>query len=336
MPDIYFEENYGQLYENTENGVCEVFLFQHEFGSIRHMFIKREIPYLVNNEKYYDLITPYGYGGPLVLQFVEGKKNELVSAFFDAFQIHCKQNKIVSEFIRFHPLMKNAHDFKDCYQIQFIRDTVGTNLHEYEDPVASEYSKSKRKSIKKSLEKGTKFRIIERPDTLEAFKELYYHTMDRNSASAFYYFEESYFTKLLETLGQHLILVEVIYENTVIGMGLNFVYGKTIHIHLSGSLTEFAHLCPSFVLRYAMAVWGKENGYHLIHEGGGRTNSPADALFQLKKQFGKNTRFQFHTASQIWDEEIYHQLCGSADLTENGNFFPAYRGKIAVESNMHE
>ena len=44
MIDIYFDENYGKLYEEIENGKSEVFEYKTNYGHIRHMFIKREIP----------------------------------------------------------------------------------------------------------------------------------------------------------------------------------------------------------------------------------------------------------------------------------------------------
>ena len=36
-----------------------------------------------------------------------------------------------------------------------------------------------------------------------------------------------------------------------------------------------------------------ENGFHLVHHGGGVTNDEADSLYQFKKRFGKNTEFRF-------------------------------------------
>lgn len=74
MIDIYFTENYGKLYEDIEKGTNEVFEYRSELGFIRHMFIKREIPIKINGETYYDLVTPYGYGGPLIIKYSNEKK----------------------------------------------------------------------------------------------------------------------------------------------------------------------------------------------------------------------------------------------------------------------
>lgn len=108
-------------------------------------------------------------------------------------------------------------------------------------------------------------------------------------------------------------------------MGFYFVYNDIIHIHLSGTLSEYLYLSPAYILRYAITNWGKENNYKLIHHGGGRSDSSEDGLYQFKKRFSKNTEFEFYVGKKIWNEEIYNELC-----KKSGNeieFFPGYRKK---------
>lgn len=331
VKDIYFDKNYGVLCEEIENGKSEVYEFNHPLGKIKHLFIKREIPISIDGETYFDIITPYGYGGPIILENREEKAGELIWAYKEAFQDYCKANKIVCEFIRFHPVLKNAEDFKDYYEIANIRKTVGTNLKVYEDPVQKEFSKSTRKNIRKALEAGVEFTIQVHPAELKEFKEIYYSTMRRNNADSYYYFDDSYFERCIELFGENIVLSKVIYEGTTIGMGLSFVYGKTLHTKLSGTLEEYHHLYPAYILQYAITVWGKENGIELIHDGGGRTNSEEDSLYKFKKQFGKNTSFDFQTGRKIWDENIYAELCEQTGADVQSEFFPAYRNKIRNE-----
>lgn len=335
MGDIYFEENYGRLYEEIENGIHEVFEFQHDLGSIRHLFIKRPIPKRINGngEAYFDLVTPYGYGGPLIQECKEGFEKELVRLFAASFQKYCDLNNVVSEFIRFHPLMENAGHFTECYDVVHIRNTVGTNLKDHEDPVASEFSKTTRKNIRQALRAGVEFRVTVNPGDVKDFKQVYYSTMKRNHANSYYYFDDEYFSKLIYYFHKNILLVEVLYEGRIIGMGLNFVYGDRIHTHLSGTLEEFHHLSPAYILQYALTIWGKENGIALIHEGGGRTNSLEDTLYIFKKQFGKNTDFKFQIGRKIWNEEIYQELCEGSGVEKDTDFFPAYRTKVLKELN---
>ncbi|WKA57703.1 GNAT family N-acetyltransferase [Planococcus shenhongbingii] len=331
MGDLYFDENYGRLYEEIENGKCEVFEFHHSLGTIRHMFIKREIPLKILGKIYFDIVTPYGYGGPLITECEPGKQEELTAKFMEAFQEYCKENDIVSEFIRFHPVIANAHDFKNCYEVSYIRNTVGTNLKDYDDPVQKEFSKSTRKNIRKALNDGVEFKITVNPPDLGEFINIYHHTMKRNKADTYYYFDEDYFKEILGYFGKNILLVETVYEGQVIGMGLNFVYGETIHTHLSGTLEEFHRLSPAYILQYALVEWGKENGFNLIHDGGGRTNSLDDKLYAFKKQFGKNTNFKFYIGQKIWNEPIYDQLCQAAGVERETEFFPAYRSAVKRE-----
>src|SRR5690606_16009620 len=164
------------------------------------------------------------------------------------------------------------------------------------------------KSIKKSLSAGVEYRITLKPDNLDDFKNIYYSTMKRKNADKIYFFDSKYFSRLLSLLGDHVLLVEVLYKGQVIGMGLNFIYGNMIHIHLSGTLEDFHHLAPSVMLRYALVEWGKAQGMELIHEGGGITGSPEDPLYVFKKQFGKNTEFDYYVSYKIWNERIYEEL----------------------------
>jgi len=325
MSDIYFKQDYGRLYEKIEDGKCEVFEYRATNGIVRHMFIKREIETKINEQVYYDLVTPYGYGGPLIMDCVEGKQKELVTGFMLAFQKYCNENNIVSEFVRFHPILKNARHFQDCYDVIHIRNTVGTNLRDYSDPVQSEFSKSCRRNVKNAIKQGVSFRITENPKNVYDFKKIYYSTMKRNEATDYYYFDDNYFEQCVRLLGKNIVLVEAIYENITIAMGVYFIYNKVIHIHLSGTLSEFLHMSPAYVLRYAITLWGKQHGYDLIHHGGGRTNSPEDSLYLFKKQFGKNTEFEFWVGRKIWNCGIYEKLCETVGKRKDITYFPAYR-----------
>lgn len=329
MLDLYFEEKYGLLYEDIERGKCEIFEYHSGFGVVRHLFIKRPIPVSLKGELYYDLVTPYGYGGPVILECDKQNRKVLVKEFEHSFADYCRKNNIVSEFVRFHPVLQNAQDFCNCYELTFRRKTTGTNLRDYEEPIKNEFSKSKQKSIQKAIQAGLEYKVTLKPENLDDFQKIYHDTMKRKNAEEVYFFGKEYFSRLLEYLGEHVLLVEVIHKDKVIGMGLNFVYGKMIHIHLSGTCQEFQYLAPSVMLRYALVQWGKNRGIELIHEGGGRSSSLDDPLYVFKKQFGKNTDFNYYVSSKIWDEKRFEALRQAADSEDVTVDFPADRQKIS-------
>lgn len=330
FPDIYFRPEYGQLYKKIETGKVEIFDFYSSLGHIYYQFIKRPIDILIDERRYYDIVTPYGYGGPLILKCVEGEKNNLIQEFKVEFQKYCIKNNIVSEFVRFHPILGNAKDFESSYKVENIRKTVGTNLAAFDDPFQSEFSKSCRKNVRKALNNGVNYKVAQNPSvkSLKKFKEIYYSTMDRNEAGDYYYFDDDYFNNCVELFSEHLLLVEAIHNQKTVAMGLYFIYNKIIHIHLSGTLSEFLHLSPAYILRYAVTKWGKEKGYKIIHHGGGRGNSPEDNLYLFKKQFGKNTEFEFYVGKKIWNNKAYNLLCEKQKINAKAEFFPAYRNNI--------
>lgn len=305
-------------------------MFSHRFGKVRHMFIKREIPHKINGQTYYDCVTAYGYGGPVICECLPDKRKELVREFYKAFALHCSKEKIVSEFIRFHPVINNAEDFKEVYDVHYMRVTVGTNLKDYEDPVASEFTSVTRRNVRRALKKGVEYRVLERPADLEAFKEIYYKTMERKQVDDYYFFNDDYFKSLLQCFRDNLLVTEASYQGRVIAMMLSFRYNNLLHTHLSGSYEEYHHLYPVYMMQYGITLWGKEHGYHLLHGGGGRTNNPEDTLYGFKKQFGMHTAFQFYIGKKIWLQDIYLQLCEMENVDSHIEFFPAYRSKSVL------
>lgn len=320
--DLYFDENYGKLYEKIENGKATVFEYEDENGKITNQFLKREIPEKIDEKNYFDLVTPYGYGGPII--HYSSDKEKLLVNYEKALKKYCEENNIVSEFVRFHPIVKNYEDFSAMYNAQYMRKTLITKLDE-EEPEVNQFGKSARKNIRQAMNKGVSFRVTENPDSIVSFKEIYYSTMDRNNATDYYYFDDEYFSDILKYYKENLVLIEAIFEEKIIAAGLYFTYKDIIHIHLSGTLNEYLYLSPAYILRYVITIWGKENGYKLIHHGGGRTNSEEDSLYLFKKNFAKLYDVDFYIGKKIWNEELYNKLCEIKNVNPNESFFPAYR-----------
>ena len=323
MKDIYFDENYGKLYEKKEKGNTVIFECNTEDGNITNQFIKRAIPEEIEGQQYYDIVTPYGYGGPIINN-CKGDKQQLLKDYEERFEKYCRENNIVSEFVRFHPVVKNYEDFNDIYNATYLRKTLVTKLDE-EDIIEKQFGKSCRKNIRQAINKGITFKITESPESIGTFKEIYYSTMDRNDATEYYYFDDEYFDNILKFYKQNTILVEAIYEEKTIAAGLYFICNDTIHIHLSGTLTEYLFLSPAYILRYAVTLWGIEKGYKLIHHGGGRSNDAEDTLYLFKKNFAKLYDADFYIGKKIWNKNIYDKLCERKNVDKNTEFFPAYR-----------
>lgn len=322
-PDIYFEPAYARLYE-TGDSRAEEYRFECRYGAVSNLFLKREIPIsLDDGVTYYDIITPYGYGGPVIHHAEDPQK--LIAAYMEDFGRYAAENRIVSEFVRFHPLIGNGVDFKDAYQSIYDRKTVGTNLT-FEDVIGEEFSKHKRKDIRRILKNPEiRYEIDEHPRTLDDFEEIYASTMDRDHAEEYYYFGKEYFRSMLEAFPEHITTGKVFLGDRLIAMGVYFRYGRFLHAHLSGTLSEYLEYSPAYILKYALALYGHEKGYAVIHYGGGSSNSPDNSLYRFKREFGKHTEFDFYIAKKVWNQEVYSKLCAKTGADDNGGFFPAYR-----------
>ncbi len=322
--DIYFEKEYAKLYEKIEKGKIEEFILKSENGIIKNLFLKRKI----ENEDFFDIVTPYGYGGPIIIE--TNNKEKLLKEYEEQFSNFCNENNIVSEFIRFHPIYANALDFKKIYEVEYSRKTIGTNLKDFNEPVQEEFSKNARREIKQALKKDIQVHIIEKPDNLDNFKKLYYETMERNCASEYYYFDENYFNEMILKLKDYILLIELEFESEIIASEIYLIKGKILHAHLLGSCSKLLELNAGSLIEAMATKWGKEHEFEYIHHGGGRTSDPEDSLFKYKKKFGKNTEFDFYIGRKIWNKEIYDKLVKKRQLSEKekeSNYFPLYRVK---------
>jgi hypothetical protein len=321
IPDIYFNDNYAKLYEQIENGKACKICVDNENGSIESHVILRKIP-IALDKQYYDIVTPYGYGGPIITS-LRGNKDELIKNFCSEMESFVCKNNVVSEFVRFHPVLRNALDFKSIYNSEFNRKTAGTNVRDYE--IEEEFSKSVKKNIKRAQNAGVSYEIVENPNEVEEFKKVYYSTMDRDKADDYYYFNDEYFDKCLKTLGKNVLYVKVYFDHKVIAAGFYFICGEILECHLSGTLSEYLHLSPAYITKIATARWAKDHNVHFIHYGGGTTPDEDNSLYQFKKKFGLHTEFDFHIGKKIWNQKIYDELCRKCGVDEYSKYFPAYR-----------
>lgn len=324
--DIYFLEEYAKSTEFLNRGQYKSYLYEDENGSILNIFLIRKIELdgIELDKDYYDIQTPYGYGGPIITS-LKGDKKSLIKNYIVDFRKYCKDNNIVSEFIRFHPIEKNYEDFSDVMDIKFIRKTVATVLKDKEDPFMEEFGKSSRKLIRKILKEDISYEVIENPDDLDKFIKIYYDTMDRNDASDFYYFTEEYFDYLLKNLKNNILTINIYYDDKTIASGLYFYFDKYLHAHLSGTDHNYLHLSPAYLLKYLTLEWGKKHNIEYIHYGGGTTNDPNDGLLRFKSKFTKEGFFDFYVGNNIYNQEIYDKLVALTN-TEDSEYFPKYRG----------
>lgn len=324
--DIYFKPEYGKLNESIEQGKAETFSFECEHGKVQSVYIKREVPYLIDGVQYYDAITPYGYGGPVIVK--AGDKEKLLEAYNEAYKAHCEKEKIVCEFVRFHPLAKNGPDFESLYNSFFNRHTIAVDLTD-ENYSAVQFSPDCRNMIRKAAKKGVTVEIDEECAHLDEFIALYYATMDKNRASDYYYFDKTYFEQLKAIPDSKLILINGYVEGGIIASAMFMCGDEYMHYHLSSTNPEFYSYAANNLILATAIEYGREKGMKWLHLGGGLSSSEKDNLFKFKRNFGRteNNLKDFYLGKTVFMPAIYDKLCETARANglESDGFFPAYR-----------
>ncbi len=339
--DVYFSSGYHKVYEESyfdeinDAFVGEAFLFFYgdEDNFVLFPFVKKriELPY-VDSGEYYDLSTVYGYSGPVVKCSSPELRKELVKEFLDSLTKYCVENKIVSGFIRFHPVANNYADFKEEVNLIDERETVFVNLEKDSDDLFGELNKKTRNQIRNAEKKGVEVYRSEDVEDLKEFVRLYLERMEFVKTSKRYLFPFEFYKNTVEMLEDKSSLFVAKYNGKVIASSLFIHYGPFAHYHFSGSDYNYWNLSPANLILWKAILYLKDKRFKKLHLGGG--NSPGDSLFHFKSGFSKD-RSMFRGAGWIFDKEVYDkfvglrkEFCKENKIEFGDKFFPAYRGYL--------
>ena len=317
VPDIYFLPEYGRMHESHEHGMLETFSYKTARGEVYFPFIKRPLTQYKGFEEYCDIVTPYGYGGPIFLGTEDGDKPALAEEFGMAFREYCRESRIVSAFVRFHPIIGNALEFKDAFdEVEAIRKTIAIDLTK--DIFHEEFDKTVRRRYRNAEKLGLTVQYDPALETMETFITLYYALMDKKETLDYYYFPRKYFEDIRK-LGKSVELVNAVLDGEIVGSVLVLKYGQFVHTHLSATTDVGNENRASEVIKASMSLKAKEEGFRWNHLGGGVTNDPDDSLFRFKRKFTQSAPFDFYIGKSICDPEAYEGLCALPAVREKAH-----------------
>jgi serine/alanine adding enzyme len=256
----------------------------------------------------HDVITPYGYGGPV---------GEGLSAFYEEYRAWCAGRGIVSTFVRYHPLFENHRAAALPMHATYASPTVGWRLEG--DLLAGMHGKH-RNTVRKAMKSGVTVEVTAAPD-LERFVTLYVLTMARQGAADYYLFTQEYWDRL-RVLGDRLVLFDATHDGTIVASALCLRGDRWLHYHLGATDDRARDLGASNLLLYEAALWAQAAGLEEFHLGGGAGGR--DSLYAFKQRFSPGGRREFWVGKAVHDEAAYRELSGGAEI-ELGGFFPAYR-----------
>jgi hypothetical protein len=254
----------------------------------------------LESNTYYDFETPYGYGGPLSDVPIPRDSQE---RFIHELLVYCINQKIVSQFIRFNPVLGNHDVLAHVIQSRYLRDTIFMDTSS-RDLIMSNMDGKNRNMIRKAIKNGI---TIERRqiEHYHEFVSMYAETMQKNQADEYYLFSENYFASLM-AMHDHACIFYAMMNSKPIAGAIMLYNDMYMHYHLAGTHGEYRQYGPSNLLLYEAGCWASEHGIKKFHLGGGM--SPDDSLFLFKKKFNRNGHLPFVVGRTIFDPDTYDML----------------------------
>ncbi|MCP1154194.1 GNAT family N-acetyltransferase [Peribacillus frigoritolerans] len=328
--DVYYHSGYTRAFKIHGDGEPTLIYYEDQDIKAINVVMKRDISMdsrftgKIPPNTYYDITTPYGYGGFLI----EGKvTEESLKSLDHEYSSICKNEGIISEFVRFHPVLNNSENVNDIYDIYRLGKTITMNLYS-QDQVWSNITSKNRNVIRKAKKSGVEIYWGRQPKLFDEFINLYNATMDKDNAKDYYYFKKEFYDSILHDLKYDSLMFYAVYEKKIIAMSMILYSNQQMHYHLSASDREYLHLAPTNLLLYEAACWGCENGFKTFHLGGG-LGSKEDSLYKFKKAFNRNSDSIFSIGKKVFDQEKYDELVTIRSKEVNFDieipFFPKYR-----------
>lgn len=329
--DVYYLYEYARSLELHGDGTPVLLYWKGEKTEICYTAMLQDIAAFdgfhgsLANGRFYDLTTPYGYGGPLVKGCLSG---EDIRQFLKSLTEVCKARHIVSQFFRFNPFVEQQDAFFEYFEAKRLKNTIFMDLKD-QDTIIRNMDPKNRNMVRKARKNHIEI-FSDTGAHRNEFIRIYHETMQRNAAADYYYFKEDYFSYLQEEFSGHLIYFYAVYEQKIISAALFLYNERLMHYHLSGTLREYRTLASVNLLLYEAALWGSRKGIEKLHLGGGMEAD--DSLYGFKKQFHRNGALPYTIGRYIFDPDMFEELVrkraeADPDFDANQPFLIRYRAE---------
>ena len=328
--DVYYLSGYTKAFKLHGDGEPTlIYYHDEEFRAINVVMIRdiaedKRFKDKIESKSLFDIITPYGYGG-FIIEGIPSDNN--LKKINKEYSDYCRSKNIISEFVRFHPVLKNSKKNYGIYDVIDLGKTITMDLVSKEQ-IWNDLSSKNRNVIRKAIKSGVEVYWGRSPELIDAFIPLYNATMNKDDATDYYYFNKEFYKSVLEDLRYNSLIFYALYNQKVISMSMILFGNENMHYHLSASDREHQSLAATNLLLYEAACWGCENGYKSFHLGGG-LGSEEDSLFKFKKAFNKSSETYFSIGKKIFNQEKYDELIEirlqEDEFDTDTTFFPKYR-----------
>lgn len=323
--DVFYLHEYVLAFMNDskKNGVPVLLYYENGVDRAINVVFKRDVALdekmegRIASGEFFDLVSPYGYGGFWGLISDYDELNRTYNSF-------CVSQYYICEFVRFE-LFNDYYAHYDG-EVETKTHNVVRNLEIPLDEMWMDFKQKVRKNVKKANSNQLEI-VIENTDAhLSDFLDIYYSTMERSNAESEYYFSMDFF-ETLNRMQENIMYFHVIHEGKVISTELVIYGAENCYSYLGGTNREYFELRPNDFLKYEIIKWAKEKGLKNFVLGGGY--GADDGIFQYKTCLAPKGIVDFYIGRKIFDPENYKKLVDiraeeNPDCLESG-YFPRYR-----------
>ncbi|MFL0459406.1 GNAT family N-acetyltransferase [Kytococcus sedentarius] len=312
--DVYHTPEYGASAELIDGGTWECAVA--DSGDAMYAYLRRPIQSSATGE--YDIVSPYGYGGPIASSAAG------LAAFRQEFLTESRERGLVAEFIRTHPWDYDDDNLAALASGDTTPHTTYTvarteDVEEYFTGAEGRHRTAVRKALKNELT-IRKVDAAAATDASHPFRVIYADTMERVGASSRLRLGDDYFEALAAVRPEVDILMAEDTEGVVQAAAMFMAWEDRLHYHLSGATVEGQRIgATNLVLDHAVREL-MSPGMRL-HLGGGVQEG--DGLSKFKRSLATETS-EIHLCRTIVNPTRYAELCREAGDPET-EFFPAYR-----------
>lgn len=307
--DVYFYPEYLQTYDYLLDSEACCAVYRKDSAILIYPFLKSTIDISddpANILEARDIQTPYGYGGPVVNEL--GEASEFLNEVWCHFSDWCLAEGVVSEFIRFHPLLENVRWAPMTMNTFFDRFTIPIPLGRYpEELYGTRYYKRHRQMLNKAKRVGFTFDVLPAKNELSWFFPLYEETQDFLQAANDLRFGEDYFKCLIDGFGSRAWLGVVKLSGEIVAANLVLEGKLFLHSHLMGYKQDIQTSGMTNLLQHGIALNGIKRGKTILHIGGGLSSDEKDHLFRFKKSLSPD-RANFSIGTLCHNQMQYEKL----------------------------
>jgi len=340
VKDAYYLPEYLEIYEQEKGkapfisfgGQGLLFYFGDSRNAVLYPFFKRSISNLSlgdeNLKDIYDIISPYGYGGPLAIVENSANLEKLWRNYFLSFHIYCQKNRIVSEFCRLNPFFENEEPVSKYSNgtIKRVGQIVYVDLTVSEDRILAQMLKGHRRKIRKTESNPDLTFVTNMPDNgPKIFFDIYTENMLRIGAQGKYLFSPHFFETAFQSLEKNLKFWQIYYRGDPCAVWTILTGKDLAYTWLSGSKTQYMNLNPNNMLTHKSILELKKEGFQHLIMGSGKSTS-RDSLFDFKEGFSPLKK-DFYVYKNVHLPQEYNRLVELQNCKGLGNeeFFPKYR-----------